>query len=500
MTDVRKRSKSEMHAAPDPPHPIFSERTAGVLLHPTSLPGPHGIGDLGIAAHRFINWLRRAGMTWWQMLPVGPIGAAESPYSSASSFAGEPLFISLHMLARDGLLKRSALTASASLKRAQGGLGAPSSQRPRTEYQAAREYKMPRLDDAHKVFAAREGFSSPAFRAFARAARGWLPDWLEYRQESGRGLEAFIQFAFQSQWLELRARAQSAGIRLLGDLPIFVASDSADVAAHPELFRLDRRGNPTVLTGVPPDDFSKQGQLWGHPHYRWREHQRTDFRWWIDRVRWTLTRFDAVRIDHFIGLCRAWEVPGAARTARLGKWGSAPGEQLLCALAAQLGPLPLVAEDLGAHTPAVMKLRAQFGLPGMKIVQWGFGHPKSTELPCHHPAHTVAYPGTHDNDTAIGWWAALPACARKRAQRYARSAFARPARTLTRLTLSSPARLSIIPMQDLLELPSEARMNLPGTVLGNWTFRLGAGDPSETNARIVRRLVDDSWRSIRMDR
>ena len=438
---------------------IFGTRSGGVLLHLSSVPGAFGVGDLGPGAHDALAWVVRSGLTWWQMLPVGPIGPGDSPYASTSSFAGEPLFISIDGLVRDRLLPRSALRASPALARGS------------SRYAAARAAKWPLFGQAFEAFRRKGGLRSSAFRAFERRQRFWLPGWRAFMKDT-QGLHAFLQFAFDAQWTELKAASAAKGIRLLGDVPIFVSLESADVQSNPELFRLDRHGRPTVVTGVPPDCFSADGQLWGHPHYRWSEHRRTGFRWWIERVRAAVERFDAVRIDHFIGFHHAYEIPGNATTARDGVWKRAPGRELLGALERALGTLPLIAEDLGALTPPVVALRDDFGLPGMKLLHNAFYGDDSGEAPHRHPRHCVCYPGTHDNDTTVGWWTQLQPAAKARACAYMGLDGGDPAAQLNRLAFTSPANTAIVAMQDALGLGAEARMNLPGTASGNWHWRL----------------------------
>lgn len=438
---------------------IFEPRTGGVLLHLSSVPGAFGVGDLGPGAHDALGWMVRTGLTWWQMLPVGPIGPGDSPYASTSSFAGEPLFISIDGLVRDRLLPRSALRAAPALSRGS------------SRYAAARSAKWPRFEQAFEAFRRKGGLRSSSFKAFERRQRFWLPGWRAFMKDE-QGLHAFLQFAFDAQWCELKQAAADKGIRLLGDVPIFVSLDSADVQSNPSLFRLDRRGRPTVVTGVPPDCFSADGQLWGHPHYRWSEHRRTGYRWWIERVRAAVERFDAVRIDHFIGFFHAYEIPGSATTARQGTWKRAPGRALLGAMEHALGSLPLIAEDLGALTPPVVALRDDFGLPGMKLLHNAFYGDDSGEAPHRHPRHCVCYPGTHDNDTTVGWWKQLQPAAKARARAYMGWDGSDPAAQLNRLAFTSPANTAIVAMQDALSLGAEARMNLPGTASGNWHWRL----------------------------
>lgn len=467
------------------PHPALRVRSAGILLHLSSLPGPHGIGDLGRSSHRFIAWLARAGMSAWQMLPIGPVGAGDSPYSALSAFAGEPLFVSLEPLVEDGLLPRSALRAPVNLARG------------RTRYDDARRFKRPRLLAAYLEFAEREGDRSAAYRQFRRRHESWLPAWCAFaveRDGGDEGFHAFVQYLFDRQWKALRECACRNGIRLIGDVPIFVGSDSADVAGRPELFRLDRRGRPEVLTGVPPDEFSKTGQLWGQPHYRWAAHRRESFRWWIGRFTRAAECFDLVRIDHFIGFRQAYEVPGGAKDARRGRWGRAPGEELLSAVRDALGGLPLIAEDLGAVTQAVLALRDRFGLPGMRIVQNAFYGDDSGDLPCRHPEHSVVYPGTHDNHVLTGWWRGLSREAKRRFRRYCGPTSEPPWQAMLRITMQSPARLAIVQLQDALGLPPTSRMNVPATPTDNWTWRADAAMLRGSAAARLRELVLSSAR------
>jgi 4-alpha-glucanotransferase len=465
----------------DAPHPLLARRSAGILLHLSSLPGPHGIGDLGPSAHRFVRWLAAAGQRFWQMLPIGPVGAGDSPYSALSAFAGEPRFVALAPLVAERLLPRGALAAPAALGRG------------RSDYDAAMRFKRPRLLAAFLEFVANGLDRSAEYRRFLARTEAWLPGWCDFAAEREGGApeyHAFVQFLFDRQWAALRAAAAARGVRLIGDVPIFVGGDGADVAGRPELFRLDRSGRPEVLTGVPPDSFSATGQLWGQPHYRWVAHRREGFRWWIGRFRRAAELFDLVRIDHFIGFRQAYEVPGGAKDARRGRWVRSPGEELLVAVRDALGGLPLIAEDLGAVTPEVHALRDRFGLPGMRIVQNAFYGDDSPDLPCLHPEHAVAYPGTHDNDTITGWWRRLPAAARRRFRAYvggdaARSATA-VAEAMLRITLQSPARLAVVQLQDALGLPPSTRMNVPAVPTGNWTWRANAAILTASAARRLR--------------
>ena len=445
---------------------------SGILLHITSLPSGHGIGDLGPAARRHVDWMSKAGLDAWQVLPTTPIGEGNSPYSGKSAFAMEPLLLSLDDLHADGLLPRSALRCDAALR------SGP------TKYAAARRFKMPRIKAAFETFVAKRRLRSPAFNRFLNANEHWLPDWCE-DQPGDPDEHAFVQFMLERQWNRLRRYAAKQGIGFIGDVPIFVHADSVDVRRRPELFRLDRNGNPTVVTGVPPDGFCKNGQLWGHPHYRWASHRKEQFAWWVDRFRLAIGRFDAIRVDHFIGFVRLYEVAANAKTARRGTWRRTPGRELLETLRRELGPLPLIAEDLGEVTPAVRRLRDDFDLPGMRIVQWAFFEDDSPELPRNHPRRSVCYPGTHDNDTTRGWYRSLPPDAKVRFRQHTGcQRVADVAWSMIDLCMDSPAECCIIPMQDVLNLGSAARMNRPGTPRGNWRWRMDA----HATAPLARRM------------
>ena len=464
--------------------PALSRRSAGVLLHLSSLAGPGAIGDLGKSAHEFVEWCADAGFSWWQMLPIGPVGAGNSPYSSRSSFAGEELFVSLEALADDGLLTAMDLAKARSRSR---------SGRSTVDYRVARATKGPAFAAAFRAFAHARGFAGDEYNAFARRTRNWLPGWRRFMGDRA-GFHAFLQFQFDRQWAALRRTCHAHRVGLLGDLPIFASLDSADVMDHPSLFRLDRRGKPEVVTGVPPDCFSRNGQRWGHPHYRWSTHRRRGFAWWTERIAESLHRFDALRIDHFVGFHHAYEIPASEKTARKGEWKLQAGGELLAAARRRLGALPLVAEDLGAVTAEVAALRRRFGLPGMCVLQHSFGDDSAgARLRATTPA-TVVYTGTHDNDTSLGWWRDLDAAARARVARCGGAAMRRdPARGLCRLALATPAALAILPMQDLLSLGSETRMNRPGSARGNWLWRLPASwhrlkraDPSAISSMVRR--------------
>ena len=464
---------------------LFERRRAGVLLHLSSLPGPHGIGGLGPEALRFVDWCAAAGLSLWQMLPTGPVGGGESPYSATSSFAGEPLFVSLEWLAEDGLLPRARLAAPAAWSRGPA------------RYAAARAFKWERFAEAHERFERKGGASSRDWRAFTRTHSSWLPGWARFaarRYGTSEALQGFVQYVFATQWERLRVHAGMQGVHLVGDLPIFVTQDSADVQDRPELFRLGRGGRPRVVTGVPPDCFSADGQLWGHPHYAWAAHRRERFRWWTERVRLALERFDALRIDHFVGFVHAYEIPGDATSARIGRWRRTPGRELLTAVRRALGPLPLIAEDLGNVTAEVVRLREDFGLPGMKLLHNAFYDPDHPDMPHHHPHDAVVYPGTHDNDTTRGWVKVLSPEVRARFERVAGGDLRQPERALVRLAWGSTARTAIASMQDLLGLGPEARLNVPGVPEGNWVWRMEPGAATAALAARLRTLTADTGR------
>jgi 4-alpha-glucanotransferase len=467
----------------------LSERASGVLLHPTSLPGRHGNGDVGAEARAFAAWLRGAGQRWWQMLPVGPVGYGNSPYSALSTFAGNPLLISLDRLVEEGLLPRSAVAA------------APQFPSRRTDYASARAWRETNLRIAFSAFQKRTS-DHGQFETFCAENAAWLDDyalyaavkrarrelpWTQWEPElRSRDAEAldrakhalreeieqqrFEQFVFQRHWRALHDECAMQGLGLIGDLPIFVAHDSADVWANRELFFLDPQGEPTVVAGVPPDYFSATGQRWGNPLYRWDVLERTGFRWWLQRFSRLLSLFDAVRLDHFIGFTRYWEIPANEPTAINGRWVPAPGAKLF----ERLGRAELIAEDLGAVTPEVTALRDRFHFPGIKLLQFAFGTDLQapTFLPFAYPRASVAYTGTHDNDTTQGWFAHLGADERRAALEYLGTAGKEIHWEMLRTVWASVANLAIAPVQDLLGLGSEARMNQPGTSEGNWEFRL----------------------------
>ncbi len=436
-------------------HPAFP-RSGGVLMPLASLNGRFGIGDLGPAAHEFARWCGRAGLTWWQLLPTGPIGPGDSPYSSNSAFAAEPLLISLEQLAREGLL-------------AEGDLEAPTEASVgMVDYPAVREFKQPRLRRAFERWSAKAAASDTAFDEFCASQAGWLDDFAERSDDPL--YTRFLQHSFDVQWRALRDTARETSLRLMGDLPIFVDLDSVDVAARPELFRVDSAGKPEVITGVPPDDFTPDGQCWGHPHYKWAAHRVEDFAWWRARVGRILQCFDAVRIDHFIGFHHAYEIPAENDHARIGEWCATPGGEVLAALQTDHPTMPLVAEDLGNSTHGVRELRDAFGLPGMSILQWAFS-PNSPHAPHRIPENSVVYPATHDMDTCRGWLRTQDEETQRRILAYTGGSAPRIAWDLWRCACTSGAHTAIVQAQDLLGLGSRDRTNTPGSTSGNWRWR-----------------------------
>lgn len=506
----------------------FERRASGVLLHISSLPGGCGCGDIGPVAHRFVDFLAAAGQHWWQMLPVGPIGPGDSPYMSPSALAGNPLFVSLEVLVRDGLLRRGDLPTPRSIRVEQA------------DYPAANRARHAALRLAYERFcvgaAARD---RGAFERFERTEKAWLADhalfaaldaaaggvnWTKWPVQLRRRhpahlraarealseevrYHAFAQFLFAKQWDALRTHAHVRGVGLLGDIPIYVAHHSADVWAHPELFELDRDGRMVAESGVPPDRFSSRGQCWHTPVYRWPAHVRSRFAWWVERFRQNFRRFDAARIDHFIGLHRYWRIPAGSKTAAPGRWCPGPDAALLERVRKAFGSLPIIAEDLGAATPGVHALRRRFGYPGMKVLHWAFcrGDASSGHLPHRHEPGFVVYPGTHDNDTTRGWWAErLRAAKRDAAARrevaYARAYLGTDGREihadLVRLAWSSVANTAVAAMQDLLGLDGARRMNNPATESGNWRWRMLPDAATPAIAARLRELTERFGRLV----
>lgn len=468
-------------------------RAGGILLHPTSLPGTFGSGDFGTDAYRFVDWLAEAGQTRWQMLPIGEIGPGNSPYMSTSAFAGNVLLIDLAELAAQGWLVATDLVPDSGF------------QAERVDFSRVQPFRLERLRRAARNFFLDEhGAPYRAYEEFCRAEREWLDDYALFMaiaaHEHGRGWNhwpaplarrepmalqqaerdhadetrfwKFCQWCFTRQWKVLKDYANARGVRIIGDVPIFVAWQSADVWAHQELFDLDEEGRPTVVAGVPPDYFSETGQLWGNPLYRWDVHAETGYAWWLARLRHALRQADQVRVDHFRGFVAYWEIPADAPNAVSGKWAAGPGEKFFTAVQRAFPSLPIIAEDLGMITPDVLRLRDEFHLPGMRVLQFAFGDGEANPfLPNHYVANTVAYTGTHDNDTAIGWWHTARPHEKEFAQRYLGTDGHDIQWVMMRALSRSVADTVIFPMQDVLGLGSEHRMNFPGKPEGNWEWR-----------------------------
>jgi len=490
-------------------------RTSGILLHPTSLPGPYGIGDLGPGAYRFVDFLAAAGQGLWQMLPLGPTGYGDSPYQCLSAFAGNPLLISPELLLEDGWLDAADLDPPATVP-------------DQVEFGPVREWKSALLALAHRRFLERASpDDSAALAAFCRDQAHWLDGyalfaalkasqdlrpWTEWpaalsrrdpqalaewsqAQAEAIQLQYFEQFVFARQWQRLRAYAGARGVRLVGDAPIFVAHDSSEVWTHPEWFYLDDCGVPTVVAGVPPDYFSATGQRWGNPLYRWDRLAEDGYGFWVQRLRHLLGLVDLVRIDHFRGFAGYWEIPGDEATAVHGRWIEGPGLDLFTALRQELGEdLPLIAEDLGVITEDVEALRDGLELPGMAILQFAFepttqGFGQGSYLPHNHRRRLVVYTGTHDNETVAGWWAGLDEPIRDHVRRYLNTDGAEVHWDLIRAALASVADMALFPLQDALGLGADACMNHPGTMRGNWVWRLGGDALTPALAERLRELA-----------
>jgi len=497
------------------PAPKAITRTAGVLLHPTSLPGRFGIGDLGAELLAFLDWAQSAGLRIWQVLPLNAPGYGNSPYGCQSSYAGNPLLISPQRLVEGGLLPKDSLD------------DLPEFPADHVDFERVSELKQDLLARSYEHFSQHASdLQQQAFAAFRRD-NAWLPDWALYAalkakhggkqwtmwpaglaaREQGAISDArrdladdirfneYIQWLFFDQWAAVRKAADARGIRIMGDVPIYVAGDSADVWANRGIFQIDDRGEPTVVSGVPPDYFSATGQRWGNPLYRWDVLQQTNFRWWVSRFRAALRFADLMRVDHFRGFAAYWEIPANEPTAIQGRWMPGPGRALFDAVREALGDLPLIAEDLGHITAEVHELRRAIGVPGMKILQFAFAQPDSPHLPhCYEP-HTVVYTGTHDNDTARGWYEHATDDEREAVASYLGVTRANDiAAALIRTAYTSVAEMAVVPVQDILNLGSEARMNLPGAEHDNWSWRLAGGALSAEHAETLRELAEVSGR------
>jgi 4-alpha-glucanotransferase len=472
------------------PSSLFDVRRSGVLLHPTCLPGPHGCGDLGAQAHHFVDWLATAGQSLWQVLPLNPVGPGNSPYQSVSTFAGSPLLVDPDPLMERGWLQRT---------------GAADFDPNRSDYARAAPARMALLREAWQGFSQRaDNADRSALAAFREQQRHWLDDYalfmtldeghgtswnrwppefawreplalrrLREQQADEVGFWCFVQWQFMRQWQRLRDHAHRRGVRIVGDAPIFVAHHSADVWANRAQYLLDAQGEPTVVAGVPPDYFSATGQRWGNPLYDWAAMQADGYAWWQQRLAHLVSMFDAVRLDHFRGFESYWEVPAREELAINGRWRPGPGRAFFDALQARLGPLPLIAEDLGLITPAVTELRTACGFPGMRVLQFAFGDtPANPYLPHNYVPGTVAYTGTHDNDTTVGWWHQLDEPQRERVRSYLGPQADREIHwAMIRALSQSVAHTVIYPFQDVLGLDGAHRMNVPGRGQACWEWR-----------------------------
>ena len=496
-------------------------RQCGILLHPTSLPGPFGIGDLGQQAFEFVDWLVDAGQTLWQILPLGPTGYGNSPYQPFSAFAGNWLLISPQLLLEEGLLTEGDLEAYPHFSSGQ------------VDYSAVIPAKMALFRQAWQAFSKDSAHPlQGALQAFIRREVAWLDDyclfmaaeryfqwvnWTEWPTELAQhdpaalvnwrekladeiGYECFLQFLFDRQWTALHDYATERGISIIGDIPIFVGHESSDVWANQSLFYLDETGRPTVVAGVPPDRFAATGQLWGNPLYRWDRMAERSYDWWLMRLEQTLRRVDKVRLDHFRGFSGYWQVPAVEKTALNGRWVKGPGKALFDAIKAHLGDLPIIAEDLGLISQDVHDLRDSLGLPGMRVLQFGFyGDSADPHLPHNHPVNCVAYTATHDNDTTRGWFSELDAATQHKVRVYGGCDNNGVVWALVRLVYTSVASMAITPLQDLFGLGAEARLNKPGEPEGNWAWRFEAGQLNEGLQRAIRDLAEFTGRWVPPD-
>jgi 4-alpha-glucanotransferase len=498
-------------------------RASGVLLHPTSLPSNYGIGDLGASAYRFVDFLERAKQTYWQVLPLGPTGYGDSPYQCFSAFAGNSNLIAPELLVEDGFLTDDEINQK------------PEFPETRIDFGALYDWKNWILGLAFEKFRRTTSVDLRGkFETFCQAEAAWLDDyalfraikksqdqklWLEWdaplRLRDDTALNSakinlnedvqaqkFQQWIFFRQWNDLKNYANEKNIKIVGDVPIFISLDSSDVWCNPLQFKLDEDNRPRVVAGVPPDYFSATGQLWGNPIYNWETMRRDGFKWWIERVKATLKQVDIVRVDHFRGFAAAWEVPGGDKTAVNGKWVNVPGKELFNALENAIGDLPFWAEDLGVITPDVEELRDSFGFPGMRILQFAFGgDPLNHDLPHNYINNSVAYTGTHDNDTTLGWFSSKAGSGSTRdaseisrehdfCLKYLNSDGAEIHWDFIRAVWSSVANSAIVPMQDLLGLGNEARMNLPASTIGNWNWRCKNDDFSDEIAERLKDLTE----------
>ncbi|PKO10706.1 MAG: 4-alpha-glucanotransferase [Chloroflexi bacterium HGW-Chloroflexi-2] len=484
-----------------------SNRMSGILLHPSSLPGPDGIGDIGPEAYEWVNFLVQSGCNLWQLLPLGPTGYGDSPYQCFSAFAGNPFLISSTLLIDEGLLLLEDLQDR------------PDFSTESVDFGPVIQWKLKLLDRAYNNFVQKQPEEiTEKFQQFINQEQDWLFDFAlfmaikevngglswdywddglrkrdrkalkNFQDENKTLIEShmFKQFLFFTQWTGLKNYANDQGIKIIGDIPIFISFDSSDAWSNPELFYFDEDFKPTVVAGVPPDYFSATGQLWGNPLYRWEVHKQDRYKWWLKRINSTLKLFDFIRLDHFRGFVNYWEVPAGNETAEIGQWLPGPGADFFEVMQYELGVLPIIAEDLGEISTDVYKLRDQFDLPGMKILQFAFSSdPEDPFLPHNYPVNCVAYTGTHDNDTVLGWYQSAPVEEKDFCRRYLARSGENISWDLIRAVWSSVAKITIAPLQDFLGLGTEARMNYPGRPSGNWSWRVL---PHQINSELAQRI------------
>ena len=486
---------------------MIDKRSSGILLHVSSLSGPDGIGDLGLDAYRWIDFLAESKCAIWQTLPLGPTGFGNSPYQSFSAFAGNPNLISLQKLCDQNLITEDDLSIR------------PQFNQFKVDYQKVNEWKQNILSLAFENYKSRSNnITRNLYDKFFEDNKYWIEDfglflalkefhnghpwnmWKyslkkrelsalnEFRSQLSHEIEfhIFQQFIFFNQWDSLHQYANQCGIKILGDLPIFIAMDSVDTWSSPDLFLLDENDQPLYVAGVPPDYFSDTGQLWGNPLYQWNNHIESNFHWWLDRIKFTLKQFDLLRIDHFRGFCANWQIPAGMPTAEIGEWSPGPGSRFFDTLMTTLGDLPFIAEDLGDITLDVVELRERYNLPGMKILQFAFSNGSSNPfLPHNYPVLCVAYTGTHDNDTSLGWFENSTNQERCHFTEYTNSNHEDVSWDMIRAIWASVAQVAIAPLQDFLSLNSEARMNYPGTKSNNWAWRV---DANQIDTKLTERV------------
>lgn len=485
------------------------ERSSGILLHLSSLPGQEGIGSMGKEAYEFVDFLAKTKQKIWQILPVGPVGYGNSPYQCYSAFAGNPLFIDIQLLVNDRLISKDAVTDQHFKSRM-------------VEFDRVEEWKLTLFKEAFEGFQKHFNRYQEEYNDFMRHHSWWLNDYALFRalktkndnkvwntwekalidrepqamedayQElhSDIDFHRFLQFLFFRQWFKLKTYANSKGVKIMGDIPLYVSLDSADVWANQDIFQLDDQAQPTLVGGVPPDYFSETGQLWGNPVFNWKRIAERNFDWWVARIHFNLHLFDHVRVDHFRGLESFWAVDAKEETAIEGEWLPAMGHELFLKLKQQFGELNIIAEDLGVITPEVEKLRDDFGLPGMKILQFAFGSDaKNENLPHNYGANFVAYTGTHDNDTTLGWFNSIEKPERKMLRKYLTGSGKELVRQMVAYIWASSAMMAVIPMQDVLGLDTDARMNTPGTASGNWAWRFTWAQVRPNHQRFLKEIT-----------